>query len=232
MQQLSQLNDAGDRHTSSRLNDNGGRSQARYNRTDHTGQSSDGNATRIAQAGYTPPSDRNNVQPVAVAQSTSMVTHVAENATTLQSARTILSDRDDICTQDLITNGLSKLNYVPVRIQGTDHVQYALNDSGSEINLIRRNLVQQMNQLPSRGRVKIKGIVGPAVETDTVLLDVSPVATEANCVNIAPPLSELFAVCDDLNEQIILAADTVHRLSPLNSYESPSYNGTCHNGVE
>ena len=48
----------------------------------------------------------------------------------------------------------------------------------------------------------------------------SPVATEANCVNIAPPLSELFAVCDDLNEQIILTADTVHRLSPLKSYES------------
>jgi hypothetical protein len=38
---------------------------------------------------------------------------------------------------------------------------------------------------------------------------VSPVATEANCVNIAPPLSELFAVCD-----------TVHHLSTLKSYES------------
>ena len=99
-------------------------------------------------------------------------------------------------------------------------MQYALNDSGSEINLIHRNLVQKLTQLPSRGRVKIKGIVGPAVETDIVLLDVSPAATEAKCVNIAPPLSELFAVCDDLNEQIILTADTVNRLSPLKSYES------------
>jgi len=49
---------------------------------------------------------------------------------------------------------------------------------------------------------------------------VSPVATEDNCVNIAPPLSELFAVCDDLNEHIILTADTVYRLSPLKSFES------------
>ena len=111
LQQPSQLNDAGDLHRSSRLNDNGVRSQVWYNnRTNHTGQSSEGNATRIAQAGYTPPSDRNNVQPVAVAQSTSMATHVTANDTTLHSARTILSDRDDICTQDLITNGLSKLN--------------------------------------------------------------------------------------------------------------------------
>jgi hypothetical protein len=109
---------------------------------------------------------------------------------------------------------------VPVRIQGIDDVLNALNDSGSEINLIRRSLVQQMDQIPSRGRVKIKGIVGPAVETDIVLLNVSPVATEAHCVNIAPPLSELFAVCDDLNEQVILTADTVNRLLPLKCYES------------
>jgi len=66
---------------------------------------------------------------------------------------------------------------VPVRIQGIDQVQYALNDSGSEINLIRRDFIQQLTHLPSRGRVKIKVIVGPAVETDIVLLDVSPVAT-------------------------------------------------------
>jgi hypothetical protein len=39
--------------------------------------------------------------------------------------------------------------------------------------------------------VKIKGTVGSAVESDIVWLDVSPVATETNCVNIAPPLSEL-----------------------------------------
>jgi len=39
-------------------------------------------------------------------------------------------------------------------------------------------------------------------------------------VNIAPPLSELFAECDDLNEHIILTADTVYHLSPLKGYES------------
>jgi len=43
---------------------------------------------------------------------------------------------------------------------------------------------------------------------------VSPVATEDNCVNIVPPLSEHFAVCDDLNEHIILTAETVYRFAP------------------
>jgi hypothetical protein len=56
-----------------------------------------------------------------------------------------------------------------------------MHDSGSEINLTRRNILQQLTSLthlPSRGRVKIKGAVGPAVKIDIVLLDVSPIATD------------------------------------------------------
>ena len=217
---LSQLPDASDHHRSSCVNDNDTRSQVWYNRASHTIQSGEGNSARTAQWGCNPPNNGNNAQLRPVAPPSAVITHVVDNTTTLHSARTILSDCQDKSTQNLIANGLSKLNYVPVCIRGIDDVQYALNDSGSEINLIHRNLVQKLTQLPSRGRVKIKGIVGPAVETDIVLLDVSPAATEAKCVNIAPPLSELFAVCDDLNEQIILTADTVNRLSPLKSYES------------
>jgi len=72
---------------------------------------------------YIPPTDINNVQLVKVAPSTTTttsVTHLAENAATLYSARTILSERSDVCTQNLIANGLSKLKYVPVHIQGID----------------------------------------------------------------------------------------------------------------
>jgi hypothetical protein len=46
------------------------------------------------------------------------------------------------------------------------------------------------------------------------------VATDGNCVNIGPPLREIFAVCDELNERIILTADTVSRLTVLKTYES------------
>jgi hypothetical protein len=118
-----------------------------------------------------------------------------------------------VCGNGVVIEGLSKLHYLPVTIHGNNGILYALNDSGSEINLIERTLIDHMTLLPSKGRVKIKGIVGLASETDIVLLDVNPVASEADCQNIAPPLREIFAVCDGLNEQIILTADTVNRLS-------------------
>ena len=127
---------------SSRLNDSDGRSHAEYNRTNNSIQSDNDGSTPTTQGGYTPPSVKNNAKPVTTIQSTSTATHRADNATTLQSARTMLAECNEAGIQDLISNGLSKLNYVPVHIQGIDHVQYALNDSGSEINLIRRNLVQ------------------------------------------------------------------------------------------
>ena len=215
----SRSTDSSDRHGLSCVNDHGEQSSVWYNRVSRPTHC-DERSPQITSSACASPSDVNNTQQAAVTSSIVMASHVGNDTATFQSARTVLSDHNDFDTQNLIVDGLSKLNYVPVRIQGIDDVHYALNDSGSEINLIHRNLVQRMDQLPSRGRVKIKGIVGPAVETDIVLLNVSPVATEAHCVNIAPPLSELFAVCDDLNEQVILTADTVNRLLPLKCYES------------
>jgi hypothetical protein len=85
----------------------------------------------------------------------------------------------------LIADKLSKLNYVPVCIKGIGGVHDALHDSGSEVNLIQRDVLRELTYLPSQGRVKIKGVVGPAVETDVVLLDLSPFATDDNCVYCA-----------------------------------------------
>jgi hypothetical protein len=39
-------------------------------------------------------------------------------------------------------------------------------------------VLRELTYLSSQGRVKIKGVVGPAVETDIVLVDLSPVATD------------------------------------------------------
>ena len=170
------------------------------------------------------PVSKSSVQPAETAKVPSQTYYRSARATVSSAVRDtnlIFSHRQaDLCSNGIITEGLSKLHYLPVSIRGINGIQQALNDSGSEINLIERTLIDHITQLPSQGRVKIKGIVGPAVETDIVLLDVSPVALEADCRNIAPPLREIFAVCDDLNEQIILTADTVNRLSALRSYES------------
>jgi hypothetical protein len=50
-------------------------------------------------------------------------------------------------------------------------------------------------------------------------LDIKPAPTEVGCMNIATPLREIFAVCEELNEDIILTADTLKRLSTLNDYD-------------
>ncbi len=115
---------------------------------------------------------------------------------------------------------LSKLNYVDVNIHGIQGVHTALHDTGSEINLINRDFVKLLPNLPTIGRIRIKGVIGPAVDTDLTLLDISPSASDADSINIAPPLREVFAICDGLNENIILTADTVHRLASLRNYES------------
>ncbi len=81
-------------------------------------------------------------------------------------------------------------------------------------------MLQHLPEVPTMGRIGIKGIVGPALQTDVALLQIKPAPTTAGCVNIAPSLSEVFAVCDDLNEDVILTAETVERLSALNDYEA------------
>jgi hypothetical protein len=157
-------------------------------------------------------------QPAVTSQASPVVD--TSNAMAYRSARAMVSDHVDTNACNIIADKLSKLNYVPVCIKGIGGVHDALHDSGSEVNLIQRDVLRELTYLPSQGRVKIKGVVGPAVETDVVLLDLSPVATDDNCVNIAPPLREIFAVCDELNERIILTADTVSRLTALKTYES------------
>jgi len=70
------------------------------------------------------------------------------------------------------------------------------------------------------GRIKIKGVIGPEVETALTILDISPAAMDADTINIAPPLREVFAVCEGLNENIVLTANKVNRLVTLRNYES------------
>ena len=93
----------------------------------------------------------------------------------------------------------------------------AIHDNGSEINLINRELVEQLSNLPTMGRIQIKRVGGPAVETDSTLLDrpISPTASESYFINIASPLWEALAICDGLNESLLLTADTVWRLKAM-----------------
>jgi hypothetical protein len=107
-----------------------------------------------------------------------------------------------------------------VCVQGVTGTCRALHDGGLEINLINRELLTQLPEVPTMGRIGIKGIVGPAVQTDVALLEIKLASTAAGCVNKAPALSEVFAICNNLNEDIILTLDTVKRLGALSECEA------------
>jgi len=136
------------------------------------------------------------------------------------SAHAAIGEVDATDSGQLNTHSFSKLTYIPVCIQGIPSCHDALHDSGSQVNLIKRDLLRQLPNMPSVGRISIKGIVGSAIETDLVSLNIKPTPTDSDCINIAPPLTEVFAVCDELNEGIILTADAVKRLTALSEYDN------------
>jgi hypothetical protein len=67
------------------------------------------------------------------------------------------SDVSDLDHQGNLQN-FSKVSYVPICIQGVTGNHDALNDSGSQVNLIKRDLLQQLPEIQTTGRVSIKGI--------------------------------------------------------------------------
>jgi hypothetical protein len=139
---------------------------------------------------------------------------------TFHSARAAIGDVDPTDSNQLNMHNFSKLTYIPICVRVVTRCHDALHDSGSQVNLIKSELLRQLPEMPTAGRISIKGIVGPAIETDLVSLEIKPAPTDDNCVNIAPHLTEIFAVCDELNEGIILTDDTVKRLTALNDYDT------------
>ena len=88
---------------------------------------------------------------------------------------------------------------------------------GSQINLIRRSIIPD-DKMQTVGRIAIRGAFGAPVQTDVALLSIKPAVSDNNEINIAPPLEVMFAVCDELNERIILTSDTVNKLEILQPY--------------
>jgi hypothetical protein len=60
------------------------------------------------------------------------------------------------------------------------------------VDTFRRELLRQLPEMPTAGRISIKEIVGPAIETDLVSLEIKPASTDDSCINIAPHRTELF----------------------------------------
>ena len=111
-------------------------------------------------------------------------------ASSYHSACVAISNDSHKTIRSMAIDQTFKLNYVDVNIHGIPSVHTALHDTdtGSEINLINRDFVERLPNLPAIGQIKVKGVIGPAVDTNIMLLDITPTASDLDSVNIAPPL--------------------------------------------
>ena len=111
--------------------------------------------------------------------------------------------------QDVYRDFVS-LHYVNVNVEELDsensvsHIK-ALEDSGSELSVIKSSLVQSFG-LPKLGSVCLRGIVGNPISADLVKLHVSLADDQNNKIPV------VCAVCPDLNEDMILTTALVRRL--------------------
>ena len=122
--------------------------------------------------------------------------------------------------------GFVSLQYVDVVIDElnvNESVIRALEDSGTELNIIRSNILESV-VLPKIGRVQLRGIVGVPVMADLVKLHISLVNRSENGEDhVCDSVPIVCAVCPDLNEDMILTAALVNQLCGLRSSHDDGY---------
>ena len=100
----------------------------------------------------------------------------------------------------------------------------ALEDSGSEINIIKSSFVESI-VLPKVGSVQLRGIVGAPIQAELVKLHVSLVDDSRVSTNdCTVPI--VCAVCPNLNEDMILTSALVKQLQCMHGN-----NAECEHGI-
>lgn len=113
---------------------------------------------------------------------------------------------------------LAQLQYMPIVIKGIDNPIMSLKDTGAEISVIQPKIIQHLN-LPHVGRITIRGIVGPSVEADLVMLEIKPY-TEKGYTNIIPPIPVIFASCEiSSGYDAVVSSSIIEQLDEMRSYD-------------
>lgn len=135
-------------------------------------------------------------------------------------ARVQLSKQIDVDTVNVYeANHVSKLNYVKIGIASKLDGNYipitCLEDSGTEIPVLKSSVIDQSDHsdLQVIGCVKIRGIVGQAVECKLVRLYACMLECDSDGVNMKSPVIPIMcAVTDEAHEQMILPRDVIDRM--------------------
>ena len=124
------------------------------------------------------------------------------------SAETLHVDAaDSFCDPIHTTSSIVPLQYVPLHIRELDKaVDRCLNDSGSQIAIIRRNI---LDTFPFKriGQIHIRGLVGDSIQAELTYLNISLPENPNFSLRIA------FAVCDDINEEMIIPSCILQELN-------------------
>ena len=117
----------------------------------------------------------------------------------------------------------ARLHYIDVRVSGDNDVSYqvrALCDSGAGISVIRPDLIKLMNA-HRVGSVRLRGIVGPPVQADLVKLRIREKNISDNFVSV------VCAVCEGVNDDLILTNDVVDHLTRFQGHCNGSTRNTA-----
>jgi len=119
-----------------------------------------------------------------------------------------------VASQDQFALPLAPLTHMGIRINHLPNAVISLQDSGSEINVIKTSVLNGLSVIPV-GRITFRGIVGEPVTADLVSWQIR---LDESILNESDSINVIFAVCDQSNEQCILSLPTVYQLhSVLNN---------------
>jgi len=143
----------------------------------------------------------------------------AAAASQLTSCKSVVNDVTITPSMGVEACEIARLNYINVGIASHDNSgNYlsvsALEDSGSQIAVANKNLIDQLDDVNVIGSVKIRGVIGDAVNCELVRLQVCLLSNveqstaECNARSIAVTC----AVSEAANDQLLLPVDIIERL--------------------
>ena len=117
-------------------------------------------------------------------------------------------------------NDFSPLRYVDVNIAGLSNQIRGLYDTGAELSVVSSRALPDF-EIQRIGNVKLRGIVGAPVEADLIILPIR-LAGENQTFSNHDYLQIHCALCDNMNDDLVLTADVVRRLYDLRSRGTPT----------
>jgi hypothetical protein len=113
-----------------------------------------------------------------------------------------------------LADDFSQLVYIPIQFANGTTVLNGLYDSGAELSVLAKGVLPH-EELQRVGQVKLRGIFGDPVDADLVLVKMRLADSPQN----SDYLNIHCAICEGVNDPLVLTADVVRKLTQLRNAE-------------